>query len=46
MGETFISKELLHEKAELFHVKLDQEALDRFDIYGRMLVEWNELDLD
>lgn len=41
MGETFISKELLREKAEMFHVKLDREALDRFDIYGKMLVAWN-----
>ena len=40
--ESFISKELLKEKAEMFHVKLDEKALERFDIYARLLVEWNE----
>lgn len=38
----FISKELLREKAEMFHVKLNDEALERFDIYARLLTEWNE----
>ena len=42
MAETFILKGLLKEKAELFHVKLDETALERFDIYGKLLVEWNE----
>ena len=42
MAETFILKDLLREKAELFHVKLDETALERFDIYGKLLVEWNE----
>ena len=42
MAETFILKDLLKEKAELFHVKLDETALERFDIYGKLLVEWNE----
>ena len=42
MAETFILKDLLREKAEMFHVKLDETALDRFDIYGKLLVEWNE----
>ena len=42
MAETFILKDLLKEKAEMFHVKLDDEALERFDIYGKFLVEWNE----
>ena len=26
----------------MFHVKLDETALERFDIYGKLLVEWNE----
>ena len=42
MAEPFILKDLLKEKAEMFHVKLDETALDRFDIYGKLLVEWNE----
>lgn len=42
MAESFILKDLLKEKAELFHVKLDEQALERFDIYGKLLVEWNE----
>lgn len=42
MAETFILKDLLKEKAEMFHVKLDEQALERFDIYGKLLIEWNE----
>ncbi len=42
MAEPFILKDLLKEKAEMFHVKLDEQALERFDIYGKLLVEWNE----
>ena len=42
MAETFILKDLLKEKGEMFHVKLDDEALERFDKYGKLLVEWNE----
>lgn len=38
----FISKELLKEKAAGFGVNLDEKALERFDIYARLLVEWNE----
>ena len=38
----FISKSLLKEKAAEFGVELDEKALDRFDIYARLLVEWNE----
>ena len=26
----------------MFHVKLDETALNRFDTYGKLLVEWNE----
>lgn len=42
MAETFILKDLLKETAEMFHVKLDETALERFDLYGKLLVEWNE----
>lgn len=38
----FISKSLLKEKAALYGVELDEKALERFDIYARLLVEWNE----
>ncbi len=38
----FISKTLLKEKAEKYGVILDEKALERFDIYARLLVEWNE----
>ena len=38
----FISKSLLKEKAAVYGVELDDAALDRFDIYARLLVEWNE----
>ena len=42
MAEEFILKDLLKEKAEMFHVKLDEIALERFETYGKLLVEWNE----
>ncbi len=42
MATDFINKELLKEKAELFGVTLDETALERFNIYARLLVEWNE----
>lgn len=38
----FISKKLLKEKAEKYGVMLDDKALERFDIYAKLLVEWNE----
>ena len=38
----FISKTLLKEKAEKYGVILDEKALERFDIYARLLVDWNE----
>lgn len=38
----FISKNLLKEKAALYGADLDDKALERFDIYARLLVEWNE----
>ncbi len=40
--ETFISKELLKTEAAKFGVNLDEKALERFDIYAKLLVEWNE----
>ena len=40
--ETFISKELLKNEAAKFGVDLDEKALERFDIYAKLLVEWNE----
>ena len=42
MTESFVLRDLLKEKAEMFHVKLDETALDRFDTYGKLLVDWNE----
>lgn len=38
----FISKQLLKEKAAVYGVELDENALERFDIYARLLVDWNE----
>lgn len=38
----FISKSLLKEKAALYGAELDEKALERFDTYARLLVEWNE----
>ncbi|MGN0468618.1 MAG: 16S rRNA (guanine(527)-N(7))-methyltransferase RsmG [Acutalibacteraceae bacterium] len=40
--EDFINKTLLAETAEKFRVKLDETALERFNIYARQLVTWNE----
>lgn len=42
MENTFISLDLLKEKAAEYGVELDERALKRFDIYARLLVEWNE----
>ncbi len=42
MENTFISLELLKNKAAEYGVELDEKALNRFDIYARLLVEWNE----
>ena len=42
MADNYMIKDLLKEKAEMFHVKLDKTALERFEIYARLLVEWNE----
>ena len=39
---TFISKDLLKTEAAKFGVELDEIALDRFDKYAKLLVEWNE----
>lgn len=40
--EAFISKELLKNKAAEFGVNLDDRALERFDLYAKLLVDWNE----
>ena len=42
MADTFISLDLLKEKATEYGVDLDERALECFDIYARLLVEWNE----
>ena len=42
MEKTFISLELLKTKAAEYGVYLDERALERFDIYARLLVKWNE----
>lgn len=39
---SFIPGQLLKDKAAEFGVLLDERAIERFDIYGRLLVEWNE----
>lgn len=38
----FISKELLEKSAALFHVKLSDEQILKFDTYARDLVEYNQ----
>ena len=38
----FIPLDLLKEKAAEYGVILDEKALERFDIYAKLLVEWNE----
>lgn len=38
----FISKALLKKEAEKFGVILNEKALERFDTYARLLVDWNE----
>lgn len=40
--QNFIDKGLLKEEAARFGVVLDEAALERFDIYAKALVEWNE----
>lgn len=42
MENTFISLPLLKEKAALYGAELNEKALSRFDIYAKLLVEWNE----
>lgn len=37
-----IDKRLLEEKSKKYAVELDTQALERFDTYARLLVEWNE----
>ena len=42
MSESFISKDMLKTEAMKYGVSLDEKALERFDIYARLLVQWNE----
>lgn len=42
MDNNFISLKLLKESALKFGIELDDIALNRFDTYARLLVEWNE----
>ena len=42
MKNTFISLELLKTKAAEYGVELDERELELFDIYARLLLEWNE----
>ena len=37
-----ISKELLKNTAQQFNIALDDVAIDRFDLYAKLLIEWNE----
>lgn len=38
----FIPLDLLKEKALKYGINLDDRALERFDLYAKLLVEWNE----
>ena len=38
----FISKGLLKSKSAEYGVFLDEKALERFDVYAKLLVDWNE----
>ena len=38
----FIPLDILKEKAEKYGILLDEKALERFDLYAKLLVEWNE----
>ena len=38
----FIPMDLLKEKATEYGINLDDKALERFDLYAKLLVEWNE----
>ena len=42
MDNNFISLKLLKKSALKFGIELDDIALNRFDTYARLLVEWNE----
>ena len=37
-----INKELLRTQSAEFGIELNDEAAERFDIYAKLLVEWNE----
>ena len=38
----FIPLDLLKEKGADYGINLDEKALERFDLYAKLLVEWNE----
>ena len=38
----FIPLDLLKEKSAKYGINLDERALERFDLYAKLLVEWNE----
>lgn len=38
----FIPLDLLKEKSAEYGINLDDKALERFDLYAKLLVEWNE----
>ena len=38
----FINKEILKNLSEKYSVNLNEQAIERFDIYAKMLVSWNE----
>ncbi len=38
----FIPLDLLKEKSAEYGIRLDDKALERFDLYAKLLVEWNE----
>lgn len=35
-------RQLLKDKAQLINVSLDEEAVNRFELYAKMLIEWNQ----
>ncbi len=39
----FISKELLINTSDKYGINLDDTAVERFDIYAKLLVEWNKV---
>ena len=42
MENSFIPVDLLRTKAKCFNIELDDKALERFNTYAKLLVEWND----